>query len=202
MATIFAPALLAGTRRVGHDVDLRRHRIRAPDDDAVRLRHLARIRTDQPAGAGKVTRPGEVGADRIELPGIAPGVAQAVDQIALHETHRARVEIGPDGLAAVALLGLHERLGNRRRAHRPRRFPAIARRPSRPCGRAASTAGPDGRGVRRNGPPWRRSRRPCSCCPARRAGARPCRRRGSRRRARRSRGSRAGRRNVRSSDRT
>src|SRR5690606_36122851 len=84
----------------------------APDDDAVGLRHLARIGADEPAGPGEIAGPCKVGADRVELSGVAHGMAQAVDRVALHEPHGAGVEIGPDGLAAVALLGPGERLGD------------------------------------------------------------------------------------------
>ena len=56
--------------------------------------------------------PGEIGADRVEEAGIFLGVAQPLDAVALHQPHRAGVEIGPDRLAAVLLLGLDELLGD------------------------------------------------------------------------------------------
>lgn len=40
----FRPALLAGADGVGHDVDLRHHRVGAPDHHAIGLRHFARVR--------------------------------------------------------------------------------------------------------------------------------------------------------------
>ena len=105
-------AFLAGADRVRHHVDLRRHRIGAPDDDTVRQRHLARIDTHQFAGPGDEAGPGGVGADGIELVGIALGVAQPMDAVALHEAHRAGVKVRPDGLGAVKSFGLEEFLGN------------------------------------------------------------------------------------------
>ena len=49
-------ALLAGLGDVGHRIDLRGHRIAAPHDDEIRLRHLARIGAEQLADAGAPAR--------------------------------------------------------------------------------------------------------------------------------------------------
>src|SRR5690606_6973229 len=54
----------------------------------------------------------QLGADRRVLTRVALGVAQPLDAVALHQAHGAGVEIGPHRLAAVALLGLEERLGD------------------------------------------------------------------------------------------
>ena len=93
-------ALLARADGVGHHVDLRDHRIGAPDHHAVGLRHLARVGAAQRAGAHHPAGPGEIGADRAEEAGIFLGVAQPLDAVALHQPHRAGVEIGPDRLAS------------------------------------------------------------------------------------------------------
>ena len=94
-------AFLARLDRMGHHVDLGRDRIGAPDDHAIGFRHLARIGTAQRTGRHRQPGPGEVGADRAEKAGIALGMTQALDRIALHLPHRAGVEIGPDGFGAV-----------------------------------------------------------------------------------------------------
>src|SRR3546814_18116185 len=70
------------------------------------LCHLARIRAPQVAGTDIVARAGERHADGGMLAGIAFGVAQAFDPVALHQTHGAGVEIRPDGFAAQPGLGL------------------------------------------------------------------------------------------------
>ena len=98
-------AFLAGAGGVGHHVDLRHHRVGAPDDDAVGLGDLARIGSGKAAGAHDVAGPGEIGANRVEEAGIVLGVAQPVDGIALHQPHGAGVVVGPDGFGAVPGLG-------------------------------------------------------------------------------------------------
>jgi hypothetical protein len=55
-------------------------------------------------GAHHIARPGQIGADGGKEAGIFLGVPQAVDRIALHQPHRAGIEIGPDGLRAVLFL--------------------------------------------------------------------------------------------------
>ncbi len=105
-------AFLARADRVGHHVDLRRHRVRTPDHHAIGAAHLARIGPAQRAGRGGEAGPGGIGADRIEEAGIALGVAQSVNRIALHPAHGAGVEIRPNRLAAVLRLGSEESLGD------------------------------------------------------------------------------------------
>ena len=105
-------ALLAGAARVGHHVDLRVHRVGAPDHDQVRLRHLARIDAGDLAAAGREARIGRVDADRRVIAGILLHVAQAVHAVAHHEAHRAGVIVRPHALGAVAPLGRVELLGD------------------------------------------------------------------------------------------
>ena len=61
------PALLPRADRVGHDVDLGRDRVGAPDDDEVGLRHLARVGPGEPARCRRIAGLGRIGADRVEL---------------------------------------------------------------------------------------------------------------------------------------
>ena len=89
-------ALLAGTGRVRHHVDLGVDRIGAPDHHQIGLRHLARIGSREPAGAGDEAGPGRIDADGGVEAGIFLDVAQAVDAVAHHQAHRAGVVIGPD----------------------------------------------------------------------------------------------------------
>src|SRR5262249_40209650 len=91
---------------VGHDVDLRRHRIGPPDDDAVTLGHFLRIRPSENAGAGEEPRPGRAGADGVVLQGIAARVAQPLDAVALYVPHGASIKIGPDRLRPLLPLDL------------------------------------------------------------------------------------------------
>ena len=105
-------ALLARPDRVGHDVDLGDHGIGAPDHHAVGSRHLARVGAAQRAGTHHPAGPREIGANRAEEARIFPGVAQPFDAVALHQTHRSGIEIGPHGLGTVACLGGLELLGH------------------------------------------------------------------------------------------
>jgi len=50
-------AFLAGADGVGHHVDLRGDRVRAPDHDAVGLRHFPWVRTSELACSGGEDRP-------------------------------------------------------------------------------------------------------------------------------------------------
>ncbi|ESZ36215.1 hypothetical protein X733_05615 [Mesorhizobium sp. L2C067A000] len=97
---------------VGHDIDLRDHGIGAPDHHAVGLRHLARIGTAQGARSHHPAGPGQIGADRAEEAGVFFRMAQPVDAVALHQPHRAGIEIRPDGLGAVFFFGRDEFLGD------------------------------------------------------------------------------------------
>ena len=103
-------AFLAGTHRMRHHIDLGDDGVRAPDHDAVRLRHLARVRPGEFSGAHHPAGPGEIGADRVEEAGIFLCVTQPVDAVALHQAHRAGIVVGPHRLAAVLFLGCLELL--------------------------------------------------------------------------------------------
>ena len=105
-------ALLARLHRMGHHVDLRMDRVRAPDHDAVGDRHLARIGAAQMARAGHVAGPAHRRADGGILAGILLHVAQAVDAVAHHVAHGAGIIIGPDGLGAEVPLRLQELFGH------------------------------------------------------------------------------------------
>ena len=105
-------ALLAGADRVGHHVDLGRHGVCAPDDHAIGLRHLARVRPHHHAGAGDEARPGGIDADGREEARIALGVPQPVDSVAHHPAHRTGVVVGPNALRSKLPLGGQKALRN------------------------------------------------------------------------------------------
>jgi hypothetical protein len=98
-----------GPDGVGHHVDLGRTglvpQITTQSD-------LAISRGSGPAGPGAhdIAGPGHVGADRVELVGIALGVAETMDPVALHLPHGAGVKIRPDGLGAELRFRLFEEL--------------------------------------------------------------------------------------------
>ena len=97
---------------VGHDVDLGGGRIATPDDDQVRLRHLARVRAHVCADPGPPAVAGKARADGLVLPRIAHDVAEPIDAVALHQAHGAGVVVGPDRLKAVRLRRADERVGD------------------------------------------------------------------------------------------
>ncbi|MCY1225071.1 hypothetical protein D9M72_372610 [compost metagenome] len=105
-------AILARLHRVRHHVDLGRDSVRPPDHHAIGLGHLARIGSAQGAGRHGEAGPGHVGADRAEEAGVTLGVAQALDGIALHLPHGSGIEVGPDRLRTVFLLGADELVGD------------------------------------------------------------------------------------------
>ena len=191
-------ALLAGARRVRHHVDLGVDRIGAPDHDQIGFRHLARIGTGDPAGAGGKAGVGRVDADGGVKARVFLGVAQPMDAVALHEAHGAGVVIRPHRLRAMARFGAQELLGDEieRVVPRYRLERARALRPG-PAQRLRQAVGMmDALGVARDLGADRRRR--CRRCPARRARGRWCGRPAARPRARRSKGNRADRRNGRS----
>ena len=71
--------LLSGADRMRHHIDLCRHRIGAPDDDAVRLGHFARIGATQGPCSHHKTGPGWIGANRTKEAGIAFCMAQPIN---------------------------------------------------------------------------------------------------------------------------
>jgi len=93
-----------------HDVDLRRHGVRAPDDHAVGLGHLARIGTGQNSGSSDIASPGRRDADGRVLAGVALDVPEPVDAVAHHQAHCAGIVIGPDRFRSERALRL-EQLG-------------------------------------------------------------------------------------------
>ena len=103
------PTLLASAGDVYHRVHLGPDGIAAPDDDQVGFRHFARVGTGESPDAGDPAGLAGRRADRFLLPGIAHDVAQAIDPVALHKAHRARVVIGPDRLGTVLVGGRDER---------------------------------------------------------------------------------------------
>ena len=105
-------AFLAGAGRVRHHVDLGVHRVGTPDHHQIGFRHFARIGAGKAAGAGDEAAPGRVDADGGEEAGIFFDVTQAMDAVAHHVTHRAGVQIRPDGLGTVGLLGADELPGD------------------------------------------------------------------------------------------
>ena len=186
--------LLAGARRVGHQIDLGRDRVGAPDDDDVGLRHFRRRDARHAPRSRDVAGPGDADADGAEEPRIALDVGQAVDPVAHHEAHRAGVEIGPDALGAHARARPSGTPRRRGRAPRPRRSAQTAPSPSARRAAAAASAGRDD-GCAPHSAPLSRTRRPgCRDGRPRRARARCGFRQSPRRRARRPTGSRAGRR--------
>ena len=101
-------ALLARANRMGHHVDLRRDRVGSPNDDAIRLRHFARIGAHQPTGSGGISGRRDPDTDCPVVARIALGVREALDSIAHHETHRAGVEVWPNALGAELALDRQE----------------------------------------------------------------------------------------------
>ena len=100
----FGAAFLTGPHRMGHDVDLRHHRVGAPDDDTIALGHLFGIDPSDHPRTGDVARPRRSGADGVILQRIAPAIAQPVDAVALHVAHGPGIEIGPNGLGTDLVL--------------------------------------------------------------------------------------------------
>ena len=104
-------SLLARLDRMRHHVDLRVDRVCPPDDEQVGSGHLTRIGPCKLAGARNEAGPRERRADRGMLPGIALGMAQAVDAVTHDEAHRSREEVRPHRLGSVPSLGRQQRLG-------------------------------------------------------------------------------------------
>ncbi len=108
----FRPPRLASASNVGHDVDLGGHGVAAPHHDQVALRHFARIRAGDAANSGLPARLADHRADGGALARVAHRMPQPVDAVALHQTHRAGVVIGPDRLRAVPRRGLDKSVGD------------------------------------------------------------------------------------------
>ncbi len=97
---------------MGHEIDLGVHRIAAPDDDHVAFQHFQRVDPVTRADAYVPASLGDVHADRVVLPCVALGMAEAMNAVTLHAAHCAGVEIRKHRLGAVALLGLQQALGD------------------------------------------------------------------------------------------
>ena len=104
-------ALFPRPADMGHDIDLGGDGVAAPHHDQVSLGHFARIGAANAAQRGHGGRFHDRGADGVLLPGIAHGVAQPVDAIALQQTHGAGEVIGPDRFAAMLGGGIGEGAG-------------------------------------------------------------------------------------------
>src|ERR1700677_407770 len=101
-------AFLSCANRVGHDVDLGGDRVRTPNHHAIRLRHFPWVSAKQPTGSGNISGPGDPDADCPVEARVALGVGEALDSIAHHETHRARVKVRPHALGSEFALDRQE----------------------------------------------------------------------------------------------
>ena len=90
------PTLLPRPRDMRHHVDLGGDGIAAPHHDQIGHRHLARIDAAALADASLPAGFRQRGADCEVLPRVAHHVAQPVDAVALHQSHRAGVIERPD----------------------------------------------------------------------------------------------------------
>src|SRR5262249_38452642 len=99
---------LARVHGVRHDIDLRVHRVGAPDHNQIGFRHFARVNAGYASYPGCKAGVGEIDADRRMKAGILLRVTQAIDAVTHHQTHRPGVVVRPDTFGAVASLGLKE----------------------------------------------------------------------------------------------
>ena len=126
-------ALLAGADRVGHHVDLRGDGVGAPDDDAVGLRHLARIGADaaRPCRRNSRSRRDWCRSNRTgrnsAWRGAAGGCRRAARGPWCRRSNRAR-----RSRSRVAASAVEELLGDQCRAHRPTRSPRQSPSPFAP----------------------------------------------------------------------
>ena len=123
----FCPAFFAGADCVGHDVDLGRHGVCAPNNNAIGFRNFARIGAHQTACSSHVAGPGEVNANGGEKAGIFLGVAETVDPVPHDEAHCAGVVIGPNGLSTVRCFNFKKALGDEVHRLVPAGAPEFAR---------------------------------------------------------------------------
>ncbi len=105
-------ARFAGGLHMGHDMNMGRHRIAAPDDQQIGRAHGQRIGAAAIAVPGAPAGHGQGRAERGVHAAVALDVAQAVDAVALHMAHGAGIVIRPDAFAAKAPFGVEERLGD------------------------------------------------------------------------------------------
>ena len=105
-------ALLSRPRGVGHQIDLGRDRVGAPDHDAVGFGDFERTDAGNASGSRDIAGERDAGADRREIAGIALDVGQPFQPVAHNQAHRSRVPIGPDAFRAVLRLGRRELFRN------------------------------------------------------------------------------------------
>ena len=99
-------------QRMGHDIDLGTCGVGAPDDDEIRLAHFPWVHASEASGSGQEAIPGHVDADRRVKAGIFFDVTKAIDSVTHNQSHGAGILVGPDSLAAVALLSFKQLLGD------------------------------------------------------------------------------------------
>ena len=100
----FRASFAAGFERMGHYVDLGAGGIGAPDNDQIRLSHFPWVYPGQPTHARLKAIPCQRHTDSRIHPGIAFGMAQAVNTVAHHQAHGPSVVVRPDAFAAMVLL--------------------------------------------------------------------------------------------------
>ena len=83
---------------VVHNIDLRVHRISAPDYHQIRLTHQANITAPLGSRTGNPTGIGECRAERRMLPRCTVRMTEAIKAVALHQPHGAGVVKRPNGL--------------------------------------------------------------------------------------------------------
>ena len=105
-------ALFPRESGVGHHIDLRIHRVGAPDDDQIGFLHLARIGSGHPAAARDIAGPRQGDTESVIQAGIVLGMAQAIDAISHNEAHGAGIVIGPNRKRPVTGFSFEERIGH------------------------------------------------------------------------------------------
>ena len=105
-------AHFARLRDMGHRIDLGRDRVTAPYDDQVGFGHFAPVAATLEPASGMPAGIGQCAADRRMLPRIVHRVAQPLQPVVLHQSHRAAVEMRPHRLGPVALRRPRQLLGD------------------------------------------------------------------------------------------
>ena len=104
----FRATLFTGTNGVGHDIDLRCNWVGSPNDNAIRLRHLTRINTTEPACTNHVARKSGRGANGGMLLRIAQNIAEPVDAIPLNQPHCTSEIVRPNGFSTIFVRGFQK----------------------------------------------------------------------------------------------
>ena len=97
---------------MSHYVDLGMDGIRPPDNHEIRLRHLARVRAGQPAGAGNNACELRHGANGVDLPGIFLRMTQPVNAVTHDQSHCTGIVVRPNGLGTIFGLAGEQLFGN------------------------------------------------------------------------------------------